>query len=146
VATGVSRWASAQPNWKFTYQSGDWSGGTDAFIWSQELDDIFGPGSDVRGYVQNWQCSSPTNCGQKFYHTGGNYNLVYMIIDNDLTDGSSLAHEVVTHEFGHFFGLIDVGREPGSCGTPHTTLMAAGCSAFPTSDDAAAVNTIYPDP
>ena len=69
-----------------------------------------------------------------------------MILDDDMTTGSNFAHEVVTHEFGHFYGLIDIGREPGHCGNPHTTLMAAGCSSVPVANDAAAVNWIYPDP
>ena len=38
VAEGVARWASAQPNWKFTYQSGDWSAGTDSVLVRESSD------------------------------------------------------------------------------------------------------------
>ena len=146
VAQGVLRWYSAQSNWQFSYQSGDWSGGTDLFIWSSELDDTFGVGSGVEGYVQHWSCSSSSSCSQRWYSPGGSFNLVYFILDNDLTGGSSHAHDVTTHEFGHAFGLIDIGREPGNCGNPHNSLMAAGCSGSPVANDASAVDFIYPDP
>jgi hypothetical protein len=147
VAAAISRWYGAQSNYVITYQSGDWNNETDGFLWAEELDPYFPtlPSGSVGGWVRGFYCTSSSSCTESLRSSNPIlYNLVYMAIDDDPYPGIPKA-DVITHEFGHWFGLRDVSR-PFSCTSPHLTLMAAGCTGYPASDDVASVNIMYPDP
>ena len=70
---------------------------------------------------------------------GGRYNLIYMYLDED-----GVTQALIAHEFGHAYGL----NHAEACGSNETIMrhQVGTCANVPTSDDALAVNQIYPDP
>ncbi len=137
IAQGVSDWAAAQPNWKYTYKSDGWASDTDAFFWQENLDYI---GAGVKGQTQLYYCTSQTTCSVRGPASGywGTFNLVYMILDT-----TGVHQGVVSHEMGHGLGLVHPAN--GDCFV-NPNVMVVGCLNYPSSDDATSVNNIYPDP
>lgn len=137
VAASVGAWASAQPNWKFTYKSGDWASGTDLFIHVMNLDSRGGSG--MKGVVDPYFCTSSTSCTLLLFGAmEGLFNLLYVYLDT-----SGITTAIATHEFGHAFGLVHP-QFPNCFFTP--SVMIYGCAGSPTAADIAAVDWIYPDP
>jgi hypothetical protein len=133
VATAVGDWASAQPNWKFTYKDGDWNSDTDLFLWSQDL------GGGIKGRIIPYWCTSSTSCTERTGFDQGPYNLVYLILDD-----TGVTRGIVNHEMGHALGL----KHPTTSCFYDPSVMYTGteCLDRAGADDAAAVDWVYPDP
>ena len=140
IGQAVSDWAAQMTAYKITYKSGDWGQGTDLFIKSENLD--LPCGTFCRGAMIKYNCATSISCSGVTAGVGPTYNLMFLTLDT-----AGVTRAVVGHEFGHAFGLIDVG---GSCVFPYT-IMAPTCSlsapnlTSPNLDDVVAVLNGYPE-